>query len=831
MKKVYVGIQNATYTVVDYLENTGHTQYIDTGFVPDYDSGFKIEVEFTPTSLGQIYCLVSNYATNTRTHVSCEINALNYSRLYLNNGALSVVCNGVVSGKNKSTFEYSNDILTVKTNENTEIVESHLGLTGATTGSAYLYVDRSKRFSTFAYNLRIHSCKIYNGATLVRDLVPVRRNFDGELGFYDSVNDYFYTNQGTGTFTAGNPTGATIQTYTPVEYLEGTGTQYIDTGTRPYKTKTELTFQFVKPLVAQSVLCGVYSSNNRYYVCQVSSDLKIISTDKNATVIILQNAQDTNIHTLVYNDSNHKVIFDNVEKGTVSDLSLRIANNLYLFARRGSSSAEGICPARIYACKIWDNGTLVRDFVPVLDTNNVACLYDKVTQTYFRNSGTGVFKAGKPIATARQGKKIYIGVPIQTYTPIEYLESTGTQYINMNINAFGKSTVKMETEVQFSTSNHRQLMGVNPNPYWGVDINGYYEMYNASSTKASSVSFDKITYQMTANVKKELYVNNEKILEVSTPDKTFVSSSMWLFALGNAGAMSVYSCNVKMKYFKLYIDDELVRDLIPVKDANGVGYMYDKISGTAYANAGTGSFTLGNPTGEVLGVARKCVKAYIGAPNTAYTPLEYIESTGTQYIDTGINADSKVKLDMDIQLNTTFDYTNTFGAIYKASENNYIREHIHPNNATQVVIALTGTNNKLFDGISASSRFHSVIDISGTKKAITTVNDTTITTTLSYSGAGFGTAMNFWLFRRNSNDSTLRYYTKMKLYRFKMYYDGELVRDYIPAKRNSDDEIGLYENVSGTFYTNQGTGTFTAGDPSGMVLGVAHEFFVDSAIT
>ena len=48
---------------------------------------------------------------------------------------------------------------------------------------------------------RIYSCKIYDGNTLVRDLVPARNNFTDELGMLDKVNNIFYTNQGTGKLT------------------------------------------------------------------------------------------------------------------------------------------------------------------------------------------------------------------------------------------------------------------------------------------------------------------------------------------------------------------------------------------------------------------------------------------------------------------------------------------------------------------------------------------------------------------------------------------------------------------------------------------------------
>lgn len=51
----------------------------------------------------------------------------------------------------------------------------------------------------------------------------------------------------------------------------------------------------------------------------------------------------------------------------------------------------------------------------------------------------------------------------------------------------------------------------------------------------------------------------------------------------------------------------------------------------------------------------------------------------------------------------------------------------------------------------------------------------------------------------------------MKLYSFKIYDNGTLIRDFIPCYRVADNEVGLYDIVNNQFYTNQGTGSFTKG--------------------
>ncbi|MBR6752360.1 MAG: hypothetical protein IKL95_03785, partial [Alphaproteobacteria bacterium] len=52
----------------------------------------------------------------------------------------------------------------------------------------------------------------------------------------------------------------------------------------------------------------------------------------------------------------------------------------------------------------------------------------------------------------------------------------------------------------------------------------------------------------------------------------------------------------------------------------------------------------------------------------------------------------------------------------------------------------------------------------------------------------------------------------------RMYYitykeSGSNVFNLIPAKRDSDGAIGMYDTVSGQFFTNAGTGEFIGGQP------------------
>ena len=83
-------------------------------------------------------------------------------------------------------------------------------------------------------------------------------------------------------------------------------------------------------------------------------------------------------------------------------------------------------PCRLYYAKLWQNDTLVRDYVPI-KIGSEGCLYDKVSQTVFHTAGEGAFGCGPDFAETVLWKK-----PLYD-AQVEYLESDGTQWIDTGI--------------------------------------------------------------------------------------------------------------------------------------------------------------------------------------------------------------------------------------------------------------------------------------------------------------------------------------------------------------------------------------------------------------
>jgi hypothetical protein len=67
---------------------------------------------------------------------------------------------------------------------------------------------------------------------------------------------------------------------------------------------------------------------------------------------------------------------------------------LALFGLNNNGSVISHTKYNLHYCKLWDNGNLVRDFIPILDWDDNPCMYDKVSGELFYNKGTGDFSYG-----------------------------------------------------------------------------------------------------------------------------------------------------------------------------------------------------------------------------------------------------------------------------------------------------------------------------------------------------------------------------------------------------------------------------------------------------
>lgn len=176
-----------------------------------------------------------------------------------------------------------------------------------------------------------------------------------------------------------------------------------------------------------------------------------------------------------------------------------------------------------------------------------------------------------------------------------------------------------------------------------------------------------------------------------------------------------------------------------------------------------------------------------------YTALEYITTDGSAYIATGFMETNRTTVNCDVEISAVKNYLfgsqqNSGSMMYNGLYNNQTLEY-----------------NWLPINYPAANRIKMTQTLSG-NNMIYDINGKTGSAAVGTSNHG-----EFYIFGCRYNSGSSRPYgSSMTLYSFSIADDGITVRNFIPCK-NSDDVVGLYDTVTGAFYTNAGSGSFTAG--------------------
>lgn len=204
---------------------------------------------------------------------------------------------------------------------------------------------------------------------------------------------------------------------------------------------------------------------------------------------------------------------------------------------------------------------------------------------------------------------------------LEYLESTGEQFITIPYKIVTTDTFRHETANQYTQFGTNQYEGQTSAGNWyGINGSGNYTIGSGvvSSFTASTTDFDNIVAASTETGL--ILIVNGNI--VGTRNSKSSGQKVYLFDCYNPNATTTgnYYNFVRKKYHKFYVNGELYFDGIPVLDYDMKPAMYDRVTKKLFYNEGTGAdFKWAIKRGDTR----------------AYTKLEYLESTGTQYIDIG----------------------------------------------------------------------------------------------------------------------------------------------------------------------------------------------------
>ena len=339
-----------------------------------------------------------------------------------------------------------------------------------------------------------------------------------------------------------------------LDYVHFDGASYIDTGIKHQTCIVECDIRFEETGTRQ--LMGFGTGSGQYWGAGATGIFDYMSGT---------NALD---RTLVVIDFNAEQINYTIYADGKSRTS---ANGSYLSSHtyRIGAGPTGVNSNGYWCtCDVWGNkftnaeGELIQDLRPCIDPKGTVCFYDMVTGKYFYNQGTGTLKAG-----GRFVKSIL-------FDGATYID-TGVKY----------QTCTVKTETKFSLTGTRQLMGFSgssPIHYWGCNTSGNLDPLSSVSGlefKEIEVAYNKDDVD---NKTLTITVDGKSAVKAGKMDTT----NSYLIGCLNT---SSYFAQCEVKYNEIYVNGELIQDLRPYVDENGVACFKDIVGGGIFYNKGTGT--------------------------------------------------------------------------------------------------------------------------------------------------------------------------------------------------------------------------------------------------
>lgn len=185
--------------------------------------------------------------------------------------------------------------------------------------------------------------------------------------------------------------------YKRCEYLESTGTQYIDTLLllEDLITKTiHIDFQLLDDLSTKNTrIFGMYdkkSISGGFFQFFTNHDVETYGFQYSSIQLSLAN-KNNNRHYFCADMLNGKVFFDKELYHSKNFVLFPSNISLTIFGRNGNEGITNLTSARVYSFTVNDSDAKAINLIPALDPSGRPCMYDTVSKQPFYNAGTGEF--------------------------------------------------------------------------------------------------------------------------------------------------------------------------------------------------------------------------------------------------------------------------------------------------------------------------------------------------------------------------------------------------------------------------------------------------------
>lgn len=206
--------------------------------------------------------------------------------------------------------------------------------------------------------------------------------------------------------------------YTQVEYIQSTGGQNINTGFIPNQdTSLELGINCYRAIASDIWFYGARKAyGNSEYGLLYQRD-KQFRIDYGNNPVTSKSTVDTPAFFSIKQNKN-KITINNITfSANANNFTCPVSLYLLTVNLDGTPQSASL-PAQIYYCKIYDDGKLVRDFVPCYrNSDKKPGLYDLVNDVFYTNAGAKDFTYGAEITSKE----------VQTSKPLNFT-IYGNQY-------------------------------------------------------------------------------------------------------------------------------------------------------------------------------------------------------------------------------------------------------------------------------------------------------------------------------------------------------------------------------------------------------------------
>ncbi len=197
--------------------------------------------------------------------------------------------------------------------------------------------------------------------------------------------------------------------------------------------------------------------------------------------------------------------------------------------------------------------------------------------------------------------KIYLGdelvfggdspTPVLPYdAQVEYLQSSGTQYIDTDVLFQIGLQIDIEAKINSNYSTTQVLLGPSASGgCWLGNVSYNSGSFGIGANANQVIGRSNSKTSMTLNyIQGSTTLVGNGITRSLSRGTNPTTTTIKLFSTGSGyySYANIYSCVISH-------NSVILANFIPVRK-DGIGYLYDKISGNLFGNSGTGSFTLGN---------------------------------------------------------------------------------------------------------------------------------------------------------------------------------------------------------------------------------------------